>query len=409
MYCRPRIILYMDTIISNDVCTQRHGAALIVWCSMAFAKSAFLDTRQEFIRVQEATVLRYSAIHLCVMRFPLSDFLRAMIAMSVPRSSRNVLRFHVGSQTEIEYALMSFGLPVTDLPVTSTGAIKLSQQKSFIRIQRQIDSIRNRNEERVRPSHMSALVIGPVEKDTGIIECPLLKDVLFQHGGRSAKHPGNIAFTALIESILPEFQNERRSSERKAVIDKLISTVQNEFDPSDTRYAMEQPRRFLLWDKSHKAWLDVTNDRDVLREKIRILIRDHITRLQLRSAPSTGSTTATSTASETSSLTSAKKLGGKIARSSSSSLQDNEEQEKQQQRMQPPKHQLQQQESASSGSTRPRDDLIDNYDKNDDADKKKRQKIVVADTGSTTARKGGDDGVWDARAKRDGSCGGFCR
>jgi hypothetical protein len=101
---------------------------------------------------------------------------------------------------ETQYALMSFGIPVEQLPVTSTGNIKVKNHLQWIKTRRAIDNYRE------------GLPVGNDTTDCPIIAHPKKHDVLFSRGGNTG-HPGNVEYR---QDIIPKLEEFKRNSDRVA-------------------------------------------------------------------------------------------------------------------------------------------------------------------------------------------------
>lgn len=116
---------------------------------------------------------------------------------------------------------------------------------------------------------------------------PGANDVLCGRGGDINKHPGNIAFRALVHDKKHEYNLDTNKSSKAAISQSIIDAV----------HSLEPPGRFLIKDKStfgSRFWIEVENDKAVaktsqaLREgapKIRAIAAEK----QVKSVPGTKS------------------------------------------------------------------------------------------------------------------------
>jgi hypothetical protein len=167
-----------------------------------------------------------------------------------------------GLSMETLYRLMSFGMKVEEIPITSSGAIKTKNHLQWIKTRKAIDerrrvmAIRERRwEERRRQqlqeqhqhqhhpatgddggsgmesdsttsTSLTTTATGSIDNHGGnIIVHPGVHDVLIAKGGKS-NHWGNIDFQSLMGICLEEYNNlPKRSIRRKEIRTELIQAV----------------------------------------------------------------------------------------------------------------------------------------------------------------------------------------
>ena len=97
----------------------------------------------------------------------------------------------IGTKIEMQYKLMGYGIPVSHIPATDTGAVKVKNHNQWLRIRKLL--------EKDPTAHAN------------ICECPSLNDVLFRRAGSCIAHPGNAIYTNLIESKKAEHTNSSQT------------------------------------------------------------------------------------------------------------------------------------------------------------------------------------------------------
>lgn len=144
---------------------------------------------------------------------------------------------------ETLYRLMSFGLKVEEIPVTSSGTIKTKNHLQWIKTRRAIEerrrllAIPQQQQFQHQATEDGAMEIdtnvllttatASAHNDVGgdIIVHPGIHDVLIAKGGKS-NHWGNIDFQGLMATSLPEYTSlPKRSARRKEIRAELIQAV----------------------------------------------------------------------------------------------------------------------------------------------------------------------------------------
>jgi len=158
---------------------------------------------------------------------------------------------HDLSSIETQYQLLTFGIPVQELPVTSTGKIKTKNHLQWIQARQAIEKIR-------------AFSSGSIRAQSITLHARV-KDVLFRRGGNT-KHYGNMDFLYLLENHRDAFFNPvSNHTTKKAVIQSIIEQITS------------QGGRFLTLDTKMNWWTEIT-DVDNLEDRITSSFYYHLTR-----------------------------------------------------------------------------------------------------------------------------------
>jgi hypothetical protein len=208
-----------------------------------------------------------------------------------------------GLNMETKYNLMSFGIKVNEIPMTSSGTIKTKNHQQWIRTRKAIDERRRvleirqcRQEEQSHTSsgalpNSARAAAAPTSANHrdgpgSIIVHPGIHDVLIAKGGK-CNHWGNIDFQCLMGIHQNEYKDlPKRSPRRGEIRDELILAVH------------ERGGRFLELDseivsngshnKSPKKrtdsgdwWREIT-DRSDLDDRIKTAMYDYIRRLEAK-------------------------------------------------------------------------------------------------------------------------------
>jgi hypothetical protein len=260
-----RLAIYLyGTVVSEDVETQRKGMVFCIWPEGT--KTLIISDVEEqrsVSKMMSALPIRVSAAHICLPKEPTSQFLQALLVLAMPKDERTRTRIHLGRPVECRYSLMTFGLPVKDLPLTDSGRIKNKFQLSWMK---------------TRQAKEEAFQLG---LRFGGIEVPLRSDVLFCNGGQKFLNPGNTAFRALLEERREQY-TYAKNSEKRAIIADIIQQVGI------------MKGRFLLWDTKENWWEELPLDAPKLMDRVATALRDHYKRLKERESHSQFSKSSTS-------------------------------------------------------------------------------------------------------------------
>ena len=149
-----------------------------------------------------------------------------------------------GDETELLYLLSSFGVPVDLLPVSSTRKVKVSNQFSWVNVQR------------------AKLLIDDTENGEEIVECPRSADVVFKKGPSYRNNPGNLLFRRLIEQYGDSHLKSVEKDKKYQITLRIVEAIE------------EVNGRFLEWCKPRKMWL-IMKDRNKIRSKVASSIKQY--------------------------------------------------------------------------------------------------------------------------------------
>lgn len=296
-----KLYTYVFQVVSEDVPTQKRGV-IFVFSSDDNALKMISNpaSKMEYSMYREATPVRRSCTHFCLPENnPTMRVVRAIMMMAMSLEERVRTRIHMdGLTTETQYKLMTFGIPVSELPITSTGAIKTKHHIQWIKTRKAIDAARMKsleacynNKLQQQKMHEQCQSITsqqffnlnfrafPPTYDQFLkyhgkepIIHPMINDVLFSKGGKNVTHYGNIEFTDLLKHSLTEYvsgtpvQNRKM---RKAIRQSIVEKVQ------------ERGGRFLTLDKKLPGgycWIEIEREPD-LHDRIATSLYDHRRRL----------------------------------------------------------------------------------------------------------------------------------
>ena len=143
---------------------------------------------------------------------------------------------------ELKYALQTFGIPSTDIPI-SEGKIRTLYHKQWLHVREAIE-----------------------DGQTDIMECPLVNDVIFRQGKSLMGHAGNNILRGLIElknaeqeAELATHSNHRMN--RRNTVEELVSEIR------------ESGGRFLIWNE--QGWWSEMKDQKQIFCKIEYKVAEY--------------------------------------------------------------------------------------------------------------------------------------
>ena len=146
---------------------------------------------------------------------------------------------------------MTYGIP-SDLPVTSSGNIKVKNHLKWIKMRRAIDDERRKD---------------PSGANVGIAS-PNNTDVLFESGGGKWNHYGNAEFAAIMEQKIDEYGFDAKYGVK--YYEEVIAMVK------------ARNGRFLERDRKGRGWwVEITNT-DALHKRLYSALYEHRKRMKAR-------------------------------------------------------------------------------------------------------------------------------
>jgi hypothetical protein len=153
-----------------------------------------------------------------------------------------------GEDTEVQYQLMGYGIPITLLPMTEAGDVKTKPVLQWIKVRKEIENGVRSNEQQLP------------------IECPGLNDVVFRLGGAYLSHPGNFFFREIVESFYDEHVSTQSRGQKVRITWQMVQMVE------------AKGGRFLMWNKG--GWWTVMDDKNEIRVKVASAIKEYAKRVK---------------------------------------------------------------------------------------------------------------------------------
>jgi hypothetical protein len=286
-----RAVWVLLSIANEDEETQRKGH-VVVSCNMGGTHLPNRKLLLEFGRVNRAFPLRLASHHAC-LEDPLIEAAMNFSALLTGPSVTVRHRCHRGSAMEVQYKLMTFGIPGHLYPTDPrTGEFDLSYHKEFIRkrwIQESsvpTSTATAMEEESPRASTGTSVADGvdpscspmemvpppppsPTGDDEGLVESPTSSspslgfersgasspvqivviptklDICFGRGKGIMKYPGNLRFRKVIEERLESYDDAQTKGEKSDIIREVVVELSS------------SGSRFLKQDEMGQVWTTV--------------------------------------------------------------------------------------------------------------------------------------------------------
>lgn len=178
-----------------------------------FADITNSETRSAYKAILDSLPVRFSAVHM-ILNFPdgpIYKLIKSAVMLGLFGSDERVrTKCYDGMTTETTYALMSFGIPVQEIPLTSGGNIKTKNLLQWIKTRRAIDGFRQRG-----------------VSVSNVIMHPNTHDVLFSRGG-NAQHLGNKEFHQFLSVMNTLYNSTIQREEMERIRNELIASVSSQ-------------------------------------------------------------------------------------------------------------------------------------------------------------------------------------
>ncbi|KAG7373941.1 hypothetical protein IV203_013036 [Nitzschia inconspicua] len=246
---RLRVSMYFFSCLAEDIETQKYGYVCIAVPDRGvvetFKNISNPETRQDWkdFLNNDYKPLRLSAFHLIHPEGPGFQLLKAFWVMYSSRKDDCAkARFYTNLELETQYKLLTYGIPIQELPLTVTGTLKTKNHILWIKSRHLIDKAREKGQDIAN--------IGTLH--------PGVYDVLFSRGGNSS-HFGNMEFRQIIASRIEAYNSGGRK-ERTTIRHDIIRMVHR------------KGGRFLMM-QSDGWWVELSNEKLVM-EKVTNAIYD---------------------------------------------------------------------------------------------------------------------------------------
>jgi hypothetical protein len=243
---RLRVQLYFHHVLSEDAETQKNG---LVFLFSSDGRVLQELSEPEFQKDWKDCVcchpLRFSGLHVCLPPGPATHLLKAFLMISFATSEQRVrVKFYSDLVSlETQYQLMSYGIPIQELPMSCTGTVKTKNLNQWIQSRIAIDEAREKGYD-----------------TSSLITHPGTCDVLFSKGGNS-KHQGNLEFHSAMESYIHNYNATSNRREKRQVREQIIMATRS------------KGGRFLELSPTGAYWTEI-HIMDVVHNKVTSALND---------------------------------------------------------------------------------------------------------------------------------------
>ena len=237
-----KTLYYMVMSAMEDVNSQRSGSVLLFY-GLGPEKSYNPRKRELFLKAAKlisALPWRLDAVHFCVpspvkgadsSSFIIGPFV-ALVQNAIGKHFRARFRVHCGSHTECQYALMTFGLPSTLLPITSEGQElkRTNHVKWFKRRKAKEKQLAITLKRQSKNAMDMAMHQGEFDESLYFngVDLPSQLDVLLGRGKPLTEHAGNRRLDELVRAYYNEYNATTGKGNHAALSYKLVQIIQNE-------------------------------------------------------------------------------------------------------------------------------------------------------------------------------------
>ena len=237
---RLKACIYIWLMAAEDEENQKRGLVMVLF-QMGSMKVGNVGRTliRELPLVMRWLPLRVCALHLCTDN-EFGGFMFRAAGAAAPAHVRARRRNHIGTFTEITYALLGYGIPVDLFPTNDGLTVKTTNMNRWI----------TKNLARDKElTHMGTF---------SRVDLPTNQDVLMGKGKPFQHHPGNTHLRELVEAFMVEYHTALKSIDKREVVYKVCSMIK------------ARPGRFL--EKDEDGWWRESHDVEALA-KVAVLFR----------------------------------------------------------------------------------------------------------------------------------------
>jgi len=252
------MIYFLSMFIVEDITTQRNGVVCLGY-SVGTPRRLGREILRKVGELTDGLPMRIASYHYCLDDQALRTIANAL-ALAIGNNCGVRYRFHAGTDLEVAYQLMTFGIPQRVLPVSVTGEIDVSRHRAFIHDLERLEAEQMTNFK----TQMGSSRVSSKSEETNqeVIIVPGPRDVLLGRGRLIQENMGNIRYRNLIESYRDQYDIARKKEKTRLTVE-IVQKVNNDGG------------RFLKQfneDGEGTTWVEVSTN--VAREKVSHSFRD---------------------------------------------------------------------------------------------------------------------------------------
>lgn len=241
-YKQLRVWYFLMMFALKDVETQKNGMVIV-----AYNHGKYKTTNRSAVfrssKLVSSLPIKITGVHYCFDEEKMKGlFYLAMYAAE--KAARLRVRFHSGTDMEIIYNLMTFGISNSAIPIGVNGSLRLEAHKEYVRKMKMADQITDGVDQ---------------------IYLPLKYDVLLGRGKPLQKYSGNLNYHYIVQMYHERYEDAAKGVKSELAME-IVKTIQ------------AQGGRFLKQDTV--GWTMITDE--AARSKVSHTFRNH--RIAARSA-----------------------------------------------------------------------------------------------------------------------------
>jgi len=201
-----RALWYIFMVASMDEESQKKGMVALIYNVDPNWKDTFdAELFAGVGKIVKSAPLRNAATHYCFLD-PAFGAIVKFISMAMDRNSRTRTRLHRGNHLEVQYELMSFGIPMQAIPVNTEGVMRVKEHSKWMQNRRKHEMLIHRSN-------------GPPAVIIGI---PSRTDVLFGRGKVFQMHIGNMKLSDILEERGAEYFDAKRHTKAAIAMEVVV-------------------------------------------------------------------------------------------------------------------------------------------------------------------------------------------
>jgi len=200
---------YMAMAALEDEEAQRKGLVMV-----SYAIDNTVQGRSVALQISSvlsALPMRVVGVHVCV-NDPTVQALAKVLSLVFESRFRLRIRIHSGTDLECQYSMMTFGLPIKQMPVSLSGEVDKIAHSTWIQ---------ERTLKAEREDHMILEQPDFIDGDVGM---PGPFDVLFGRGKFVQEHSGNQIFRQMIEEYRGRYDTAMKV-EKTHIAKEIVQTI----------------------------------------------------------------------------------------------------------------------------------------------------------------------------------------
>ena len=237
--CYGRMVYYLNHA-AVDEHSQTRGLIQIVYSvGKVNPDRLYPEVPPVFLKMLKSQPTKFCSWHFCFSN-PLMRIVFQNASLLLGNKLRAATKCHQGSQQEVMYQLMTYGIPTDMIPVNFDNEIKRSNHLELIKMLKAKEDY-----------------VAKHGKCDNCIVIPYANDVLCGKGGPNQNSPGNMKLKATVDELLPMY-NSLEKEDKIELARQVLAVVK------------ESGGRFLS--KESDVWMVI--DDKIARSKIATLFRN---------------------------------------------------------------------------------------------------------------------------------------